>query len=166
MGWTKRQFVNQAFDEIGLASYIFDLTPEQLLSALRRLDAMMATWNGLGLRLSYPLPSSPQNSDLDQQTDVPDSAIEAIYTNLGLRLAPAFGKTVSPETRAAAKAAYDVLLQRATAPIDLQLPATMPAGAGNKPWRVDNPFVAPPVDPVQTGPEGPLNPINVNDYYY
>ena len=40
MGWTKRQFVTQAFEEIGLASYVFDLTPEQLQSALRRLDAM------------------------------------------------------------------------------------------------------------------------------
>ena len=48
MGWTKRQFVAQAFEEIGLASYVFDLTPEQLQSALRRLDTMMAAWNALG----------------------------------------------------------------------------------------------------------------------
>jgi len=27
MGWTKRQYVTQAFEEIGLASYVFDLTP-------------------------------------------------------------------------------------------------------------------------------------------
>ena len=30
MGWTKRQFIEQAFDEIGLASYAFDLGPEQM----------------------------------------------------------------------------------------------------------------------------------------
>ena len=29
MGWTKREYVEQAFEEIGLASYVFDLTPEQ-----------------------------------------------------------------------------------------------------------------------------------------
>lgn len=56
MGWTKRQFVTQAFEEIGLASYVFDLTPEQLDSALRRLDTMIASWNALGIRLGYPLP--------------------------------------------------------------------------------------------------------------
>ena len=89
MGWTKRQFIEQAFDEIGLASYAFDLGPEQMQSALRRLDTMLAAWNALGIRLAYPLPSSPQDSDLDEQTNVPDSSNEAIYTNLAIKLAPA-----------------------------------------------------------------------------
>jgi hypothetical protein len=167
MGWTKRQFVEQAFDEIGLANYVFDLQPEQLQSALRRLDTMIATWNALGIRLAYPLPSSPQDSDLDQETEVPDSAYEAIYTNLAIRIAPSFGKQVAIEVKVAAKQAYDVLLQRATAPIEKQLPRSMPAGSGNKPWRIDDPFVAPPQNPVQTGSEGylePLNISNVNNY--
>ena len=82
MGWTKRQFVTQAFEEIGLASYVFDLTPEQLQSALRRLDTMIAAWNALGIRLGYPLPSSPQDSDLDEPTLVPDWANEAIITSI------------------------------------------------------------------------------------
>ena len=51
MGWTKRQYIEQAFEEVGLAAYVFDLTPEQLQSALRKLDAMMAEWNAKGLRL-------------------------------------------------------------------------------------------------------------------
>ena len=47
----------------------------------------------------------------------------------------------------------DVLLANATS----YNFATMPAGAGNKPWRVyDNPFIRPPVDPVDAGPDGPL----------
>ena len=41
MGYSKRQFVAAAFEEIGLASYAFDLQPQQFESALRRLDAMM-----------------------------------------------------------------------------------------------------------------------------
>jgi hypothetical protein len=62
-----------------------------------------------------------------------------------------------PETKAVAKDSYNTLLQRATMPPEQQLPATMPAGAGNKPWRVyDNPFIRPPVDPVDAGPDGPL----------
>ena len=59
MAYTKRQFVEAALTEIGLASYVFDLQPEQLEYARRRLDAMMADLNGKGLRLSYPIPSSP-----------------------------------------------------------------------------------------------------------
>ena len=157
MGYSKRQFVAAALEEIGLASYVFDLQPEQLQSAMRRIDAMMADWNGKGIRLGYPLPNSPQDSDLDEPTLVPDWANEAIITNGAVRLAPGYGKVVMPETKAVAKDSYNTLLQRATMPPEQQLPATMPAGAGNKPWRVyDNPFIRPPVDPVDAGPDGPL----------
>ena len=156
MGYSKRQFVEAAFEEIGLANYVFDLQPEQLQSALRRLDAMMAEWNAKGLRLGYAMPSSPQDSDLDEPTNAPDSAWEAIITNLAVRIAPGYGKSVSPDTKMVAKNAYNTLLQRATFPLEQQLPGTMPSGAGNKPWRYDNPFVPIPIDPLDTGPEGPF----------
>lgn len=156
MGWTKRQFVTQAFEEIGLAAYVFDLNPEQLQSGLRRLDSMMATWNTKGIRLGYPLPASPQDSDLDEQTNVPDSSNEAIYLNLALRIAPSFGKTPSVDTKATAKAAYDNLLSVAAMPVEMQLPGTLPVGAGNKPWNIDQPFVNPPVDPLLAGQDGEI----------
>jgi len=157
MGYTKQQFISAALEEIGLASYVFDLQPEQLESALRRLDAMMADWNAKGIRLGYPLPSSPQDSTLSEETLVPDSAYEAIICSLAIRLAPSFGKQVMVETKTTAKQGYDILLQRATFPLEKQLPATTPAGAGNKPWRVyDNPYVRPPYFPVDAGPDGPL----------
>jgi len=157
MGYSKRQFVASAFEEIGLASYAFDLQPQQFESALRRLDAMMASWNALGIRLGYPLPSSPQFSDIDAESEVPDSANEAIITNLAVKIAPGYGKQVMPDTKATAKETYNTLLSRAAAPLEQQLPGTMPSGAGNKPWRVyDDPFLRPPVDPVLAGQDGPI----------
>ena len=158
MGWTKRQFVTQAFEEIGLASYVFDLTPEQLDSALRRLDTMIASWNALGIRLGYPLPSSPQDSDLDEQTNVPDSSNEAIYTNLGVKLAPSYGKQVMPDTKMTAKETYNTLLSRAAMPIEQQMPGTMPSGAGNKPWFWQGgPFLRDPVAPLLAGNDAPID---------
>ena len=156
MGYTKRQFVTAAFEEIGLADYVFDLQPEQLESALRRLDAMMMEWNAQGVRLGYPIASSPQDADLDTDTFTPDSAWEAVITNLAIRIAPGYGKTVSPDTKAMAKNAYNILLQRATFPLEKQLPETMPIGQGNKPWRWDNAYVYSPVDPVDAGSDGPI----------
>jgi hypothetical protein len=157
MGYSKRQFVAAAFEEIGLAAYAFDLQPQQFESALRRLDAMMASWNALGIRLGYPLPSSPQFSDLDAQSEVPDSANEAIITNLAVKIAPGYGKQVMPDTKSTAKETYNTLLSRAAVPMEQQLPGTMPSGAGNKPWRVyDDPFLRPPVDPVLAGQDGPI----------
>ncbi len=158
MGYSKRQFVEAAFEEIGLASYVFDLQAEQLESALRRLDAMMADWNGKGIRLAYPVPGSPQNSEIESPSDVPDWANEAVITNLAVRIAPGYGKTVMADTKATARSAYQTLLSRATMPPEQQLPSTMPAGAGNKPWRTyDSPFIRRPVDPVLVGPDGPLD---------
>lgn len=157
MGWTKRQYIEQAFTEIGLAGYIFDITPEELNTALRQLDSMIAKWNGRGIRLSWPMPSSPENDDLDDATNVPDAANEAIYCSLAVRIAPTFGKTVGGQTQFFAKEGYDLLLSRAAEPIPKQLPHTMPAGAGNKPWRNnDSPFIRPPIDPLLAGPDAPI----------
>lgn len=156
MGYTKRQYIEAAFEEIGMANYVFDLQPEMLESALKRLDSMMAEWNAKGLRLGYPLPSSPQTSSLDEESNSPDSAWEAVITNLAIRIAPGYGKAVLPDTKATAKSAYNTLLQRAAFPLEQQLPQTMPIGEGNKPWRWDDPYMPQPADPVDAGPDGPL----------
>jgi hypothetical protein len=154
MGYSKRQFVEASLEEIGLASYVFDLSPQQIESAVRRLDAQMASWNALGIRVGYPLPGSPQDTGLDDETNVPDAAYEAIITNLGIKLAPSYGKTVSPDTKATAKRTYDTLLSRAAMPMEMQLPASMPRGAGAKAY--DDPFVDNPTEPILAGRDGPL----------
>jgi hypothetical protein len=154
MGYSKRQFVEASLEEIGLASYVFDLSPQQVESAVRRLDAQMASWNALGIRVGYPLPGSPQATGLDDETNVPDAAYEAIITNLGIKLAPSYGKTVSPDTKATAKRTYDTLLSRAAMPMEMQLPASMPRGAGAKAY--DDPFVDNPTEPILAGRDGPL----------
>lgn len=159
MSWTKRQFIEQAFEEIGLAAYVYDLTPEQLQSALRRMDAMVAGWNANGVRIGYPLPSSPEGSDLDQDTGVPDFANEAIYLGLAVRIAPSFGKTVAPETKAFADMAYSNMANQVAIPTpERQLPKTMPRGQGTKPWRnYNNPFIVPPDATVDAGSDGPID---------
>jgi hypothetical protein len=154
MGYTKRQFVEEAFAEIGMASYVFDLQPQQLEGALRRLDTMLATWNGKGIRIGYPLPSSPEDSDLDTETLVPDAANEAIITNLAVRIAPQYGKSLSMDTKVTAKQSYDMLLSRAAMPMEMQLPASMPRGAGAKAY--DDPFVDNPEEPILAGRDGQL----------
>ena len=159
MSWTKRQFIYQAFEAIGMAHYAFDLSPEELQSALRQLESMMATWNAKGLRLSYPIAADPDDADLDTLTDVPDRANEAIYSNLAMRIAPTFGKNVMPELKAWAHYAYLALLSyTARPPFEKQFGSTLPRGAGNKPWREnsDN-FTTEPVDPLVAGPDDTID---------
>lgn len=159
MSWTKREVVQNAFEEVGLASYAFDLQPEQMQAGLRRLDNMMATWNSRGLRIGYPLTDSPAGSDLDQDTNVTDEAIEAIVSNLALRLAPILGKTVSPDTKATARSAYMALLsRRSTIPERLIDVNAVPAGAGTKYWRVNgDPFLQREDRGLTVGPDATLD---------
>ncbi len=152
---TKRQLIVAAHAELGLADYVFDLPSEQLQLALRRLDAMMADWNGMGLRLGYAIPGSVEGGDLDTEAGVPDRAWEAIVTNLAIRLAPSFGKTVSPETKGAAERGLSMLLGKVMPP---QMSyGRIPAGAGNKPWRWNlDPFLEPPAPAIDAGPDSEL----------
>ena len=155
--WTKRQLVVQALEEIGLSSYVFNIRPEQLQSAMQTMDAMMAEWNALGIRIGYALASTPTSGDLDQPSGVPDDANASIYLNLAVRLAPRFGKAVARETAVSAKMAYSSLLSKAQALelTEMQLPATLPVGAGNR-WSTRK-FFPTPVDPIEAGPDGTLD---------
>jgi hypothetical protein len=158
---TKRQLIESAHAELGLADYIFDVPSEQLQLALRRLDGMMAEWDGMGLRLGYPLPGSVEGGDLDTDVRVPDAAWETISLNLAIRLAPQFGKQVSPDTKAMARKGLNTLLGKV-------LPGEMsygriPAGAGNKNWRYNlDPFFLGRGPHLDVGPDGELELGNGN----
>lgn len=126
---TKRDIVTEAFSEIGLAEYVFDLNPEQMDGALRKLDAMMATWNAKGIKIGYPLNTQ---SDLDDVLNVPDGAHEAMYKNLALRIAPSFGKQIQPDTRLSAKESYGDLVNLIVQVPQVGLGSDFPLGTGNK----------------------------------
>ena len=158
MSYTKRELISEALAELGLGAD-FDISPEEQEAALRKLDAMMAVWDGRGIKLGYPLPSSPADSDLDQSSNLPDTAVEPVALNLAMRLAPSYGKTVSVDTRRSASEGMDRLLIAPAQPSPPQQPNTMPRGAGNKPWRpLSSPFFPQPTnDPLQVTQGGDLN---------
>lgn len=155
MGYTRRQFCEGAFEELGLASYDYDISTNHYTSAMRHLDSLMAEWNAKGLRLSYPIPSTPGGGSLDDETNVPDRAWTAIITNLALRVAPMFGKQVQAETKVMAKQAWNTLVAISTIPLEIQM-KQLPAGAGNKPWRYDRVFTDRPTEPLEAGPDSEL----------
>lgn len=158
MSWTKRELIDEAFREIGLASYVFDLDPEERQTALRRLDTMMATWEVRGIRVGYNFPATPKASDLDDDSGLPDRASETVYLNLAVRIAPGFGRPVLPDTKTSARTGYDALLFAAAQPREQQLPDRLPRGAGNKPTRINRPFFPQPdTSPMQVTAGGDLD---------
>ena len=138
--YSKREIIFEAFGELGLA-YAFDLTPEEIAAAGRRLDMMIAAWEAKGVKLGYQFAPTPKAIDPDTPSGIPDSAVETVAMNLAVILAPGMGKILQPSTKKAARDGYDVLLWNAARPKDQQL-REMPAGAGNR----NRVFTPPPVD--------------------
>lgn len=119
MGHSKRHYITEAFAEIGKADYAFDLDPEALQTALRRLDAMMAEWNGRGIRIGYS--GGNGLGDIDQDTTIPGWADEAIILGLAIRIAPSFGKTVLPDTKASFAQAMNTVTAKTAQPSSRQI---------------------------------------------
>ena len=113
MPWSKRDIISEAFAELGKGSYSFDVQPEEYQMALRRLDTMMATWGGAAnIRIGYA--GGEGFGDLGVDATIPDWAVSAMYLNLAISLAPAYGKTVSPDTKTNAKLALQGVMNNVT----------------------------------------------------
>ncbi len=141
MGWSKQQLAEKAFEKIGLAAYVYDLQPDQIVGAVQDMDNMVAAWTEVGINIAYPLNNTPTPS-ISEETGVPVSANLAIYMNLGVLIAPGFGKVLSQDFKVAAANAYTSLLNWALIPVgQMRLPGRMPIGAGNKYWNsISYPF--------------------------
>lgn len=132
MSWTKLQLITGALDELGMSDYLFDSQPQQLQVAAMRLESMIMTWGGQGINIGWNIASNPDNIDLSVDSGLQLIAAEAVMLNLAIRLAPAYGKAVSLETKASAKQAFNQLVMRAAYPRAKQRNNMVPAGAGYK----------------------------------
>lgn len=138
MSLTRGDVVRAALNELGIADYEFDITPEELSSGVRRLNAMMAYWSDVGIRIPYN-----KGTGLQDQTNIPDIAEEGVITNLATKLAASYGKQVGPEVKISAKMAMTILQGHYAKQVLSQLPS-MPKGAGFK--SIDEPFSPEPRD--------------------
>lgn len=132
MAWTKAQLVEEHFAELALAGYSVDTSPEEKQAALRRMDAMVAGWEGRGIRIGYKLPASPELSSLNDDAGIADQHAEAVFMNLAVRQAAGKGKTLTPATVAAASLALQSLMNDAATPGPSQYRSGMVAGQGNR----------------------------------
>ncbi len=139
MSWTKKQIIEQAFAEIGIASFTFDTTADERENSLRILDTMMAEWTTKGIVFDpvYPATVNPGAGDIDDDTNAPNDAVAPMYYNLALRLAPGFGKTPSNQTMLDAKSGFSLLAQ--AIPVPTIRMVGMIRGAGAK--TPINPFI-------------------------
>lgn len=126
---TKREIIAQAFEEIGLGAYAYNAQPEDLQTALTRLNALLAFWAGEGAVTE----ADSTGRDLDTASNVPVDAEEGVICALAVRIAPSYGKTPSPDTKARGRQGHNLMMRK-----NIALPtrkadfASVPAGAGYK----------------------------------
>lgn len=130
MGKSKRYLVMKAFKAMGLASEDSDVSADQLQDALTSLNDMLAEWTTVGIRLG-----DNRDGDLNADSGIPDWANRAVWSNLAVELAAGIGRDLEPRVVGMAERGYNHLLAKEAVPIPYRIPDTLPAGAGNKPWR-------------------------------
>lgn len=157
MPWSKRQLCLAALKELGVVQRDTEATAEELADVCRRLDSMMAGWDGDGLHLGYPIPADDVVS-LDTDSNLQASAVRAVVASLALEVAPQFGKEPSGLTLKNAKAGLDTLRTLAVTPTRQRLPAGVPRGAGARwPGALSSPFTPQPEPEITVGNDSVLD---------
>lgn len=131
---TKRQIVEMAYEECSLAGYEFNVTPEELFSGLRKLDALMAEWAQSSKDLGYNFPATFGAGDLEDYSGIPDAAINGAAISLAMAIAPAMGKQMSAETRARIAKSMTVISALCAKQVSMGWARSTVAGAGNRRW--------------------------------
>lgn len=126
-GRPKRDIIELAFDDCGLAGYEFDRTPEEQTMALRKLNALMLEWPWSGLGYTQPAYGVGL---AEEPSGLPDMAISATAQYLALRIAPGIGNTLSPEMRASLARSRDTLFAQVATIPTMQLAGNTPLGTG------------------------------------
>jgi hypothetical protein len=152
---TKLQLIEDAYAELALAGWVFDLDPEELDFGLRKLETQMASAAAQDLNIGYAF-----GSDINADSGLPLIAQEAVYLQLAINLAASKGKAVMLTTKTNARrsiASLVAFVARGQVQ-QQQYPGTMPRGAGNKPWRsLSSPFfTVPDTAPLQNSADGGL----------
>jgi hypothetical protein len=129
---TKGDVLQMAYDELAITNGVFPVSPEMQRLALNRFDAMMAEWEADGVALGYAYPSVYAQSLPAEASGLQDAVVQAVSTNLALRVGPTIGKTVSGETRKAANRGMNMLRVRTLTIPAMQLPSRLPKGQGNR----------------------------------
>lgn len=138
----KRAIIEMTFEEMTLAGYEFDATPEEQFAYLRQLDAMMAEWRGPGRELAIPYnaPAVFGEGDLNDESGIPDFAIQAVALSLAKRCAPKIGKSLSAETQASLVSGMDAITAAFSPRVQRSLGRTTPRGAGQRWSAAWDPF--------------------------
>lgn len=124
----KRVLIEMAVEELRLAGYEFNFSPEEYVSALRRLDGIAQMFPEAG----YNAPAVFGQGEVDDPSGLLDAEVGDFALLLAESLAPTIGKTLSPTAaQRIAKARVGLLAKYAVLPVAQPAYGT-PLGSGHR----------------------------------
>lgn len=137
---TKRQIIEMAYEECSLSGYEFDVSPDEIFTGLRKLDALMAEWRASDKDLNYNAPATFGDGDLEDYAGIPDAAISGVSISLAMSIAPQMGKAMKPESKQRLASGMQVIRAMCARVRDVGWARGTVSGAGNRYWRM-SPFM-------------------------
>ena len=122
----KGDLVQGAYEQLKIWGLTVSAVPEETQLALKRLNGMLLHWESKGIYLGWVVGDDSPNDE----SGLPDWAQEAVFTNLALKLMPAYGKT--PTQLDVMQARESLLAISLSDFSNMEYPDTMPVGAGNQ----------------------------------
>ena len=135
---TALQIVNAAAEKIGVKTSEIALEASDYQVIFDEMNDMLSEWADSNI--------TPSFTDVSLSTDtvnIERDAIGAVKNNLAVRVAPVFGRQITPSLAAIAMQTYNRLLASTVYIGDVAYPDTLPAGSGNDCYTEDNRFYTP-----------------------
>lgn len=100
---TKNDIVLNAFSEMRISGITVSPNPTEVTDAITVLDNMMLNWENENICIGYIRPESYGQSDPNDDSGIPDTAVFAVVANLSKVLCPSYGKQPHMQTLANAR---------------------------------------------------------------
>jgi len=124
---TGTEVIHDALQHILVQSDEQEYQPSEYQAGLRGLNEMMLEFDISGLALGFTL-----LVNVTDTVTVPAGLISAIKSNLAVRLAPQFDKSVTLGLATLANSGMKAIRRYAVVQRPTRLPSTMPIGSGNE----------------------------------
>ena len=138
---TKGEIVENAFTEIGMASYVYQLQAEDIAFGLQLLEYVILFLDSEGIELNWPLADDPFKVDPQEQVNLPPYSISGVTAQLAIDLCSGYGKSPNPATVMRAARGFNSMISVGAMPGRIALNHAVPLGSGNKYWRMYRTFV-------------------------
>lgn len=123
---TSLDIITGALKHLGVNAAESPITAAEAQDGLDDLNDMGAEWEESGYRVGF-VPASDVNAEIT----LPRSSHAAFKAGLAARLAPQYGKAISPGLAALVIETKQNLAKATLDPLTVAFPDTLPTGAGN-----------------------------------